>query len=145
MIGERLAEIRKDHGDNQDDLARKLNVSVFAIRSWEQEKSAPSHEMLVRVCRLYQVSSDYLLGLSNIDPVYEQRRRLEQFSPEELTDLKNMSPTFYGKNAAKKIKRKPPAHGPGVFLSFGYFPGGIIPAPSYGRRSGHRHCPPARQ
>ena len=41
MIGERLAEIRKDHGDNQDDLARKLNVSVFAIRSWEQEKSAP--------------------------------------------------------------------------------------------------------
>ena len=75
MIGERLAEIRKDHGDNQDDLARKLNVSVFAIRSWEQEKSAPSHEMLVRVCRLYQVSSDYLLGLSNIDPVYEQRRR----------------------------------------------------------------------
>ena len=102
MIGERLAEIRKDHGDNQDDLARKLNVSVFAIRSWEQEKSAPSHEMLVRVCRLYQVSSDYPLG-------------------------------------------KPPAHGPGVFLSFGYFPGGIIPAPSYGRRSGHRHCPPARQ
>ena len=75
MIGERLAEIRKDHGDNQDDLARKLNVSVFAIRSWEQEKSAPSHEMLVRVCRLYQVSSDYLLGLSNIDPVHEQRRR----------------------------------------------------------------------
>ena len=39
MIGERLAEIRKDHGDNQDDLARKLNVSVFAIRSWEQEKA----------------------------------------------------------------------------------------------------------
>ena len=102
MIGERLAEIRKDHGDNQDDLARKLNVSVFAIRSWEQEKSAPSHEMLVRVCRLYQVSSDYLLGLSNIDPVYEQRRRLEQFSPEELTDLKNMSPTFYGKTQREK-------------------------------------------
>ncbi len=41
MIGERLAEIRKDHGDNQDDLARKLNVSVFAIRSWEQEKKRP--------------------------------------------------------------------------------------------------------
>ena len=137
MIGERLAEIRKDHGDNQDDLARKLNVSVFAIRSWEQEKSAPSHEMLVRVCRLYQVSSDYLLGLSNIDPVYEQRRRLEQFSPEELTDLK--------KYESYLLWKKPPAHGPGVFLSFGYFPGGIIPAPSYGRRSGHRHCPPARQ
>ena len=80
MIGERLAEIRKDHGDNQDDLARKLNVSVFAIRSWEQEKSAPSHEMLVRVCRLYQVSSDYLLGLCsatiflrNSDRIFEKK------------------------------------------------------------------------
>ena len=145
MIGERLAEIRKDHGDNQDDLARKLNVSVFAIRSWEQEKSAPSHEMLVRVCRLYQVSSDYLLGLSNIDPVYEQRRRLEQFSSEELTDLKKYESYLLWKKRSEKIKRKPPAHGPGVFLSFGYLPGGIIPAPSYGRRSGHRHCPPARQ
>ena len=67
------------------------------------------------------------------------------FPLRNLRTSKNMSPTFYGKNAARKIKRKPPAHGPGVFLSFGYFPGGIIPAPSYGRRSGHRHCPPARQ
>lgn len=104
MIGERLAEIRKDHGDNQDDLARKLNVSVFAIRSWEQEKSAPSHEMLVRVCRLYQVSSYYLLGLSNIDPVYEQRRRLEQFSPEELTDLKKYESYLLWKKRSEKNK-----------------------------------------
>ena len=97
MIGERLAEIRKDHGDNQDDLARKLNVSVFGIRSWEQEKSA-------RVCRLYQVSSDYLLGLSNIDPVYEQRRRLEQFSPEELTDLKKYESYLLWKKRSEKNK-----------------------------------------
>ena len=80
MIGERLAEIRKDHGDNQDDLARKLNVSVFAIRSWEQEKSAPSHEMLVRVCRL------------------------EQFSPEELTDLKKYESYLLWKKRSEKNK-----------------------------------------
>lgn len=71
MIGERLSEVRKDHGDTQASLAEKLNVSLFAIRSWEQEKSAPSHEMLVSICKLYQISSDYLLGLSNIDPIYE--------------------------------------------------------------------------
>ena len=78
--------------------------SLFAIRSWEQEKSAPSHEMLVRVCRLYQVSSDYLLGLSNIDPVYEQRRRLEQFSPEELTDLKKYESYLLWKKRSEKNK-----------------------------------------
>ena len=47
MIGERLAEIRKDHGDTQQDLADKLNVTKFTISNWEQEKSVPSHELLV--------------------------------------------------------------------------------------------------
>ena len=89
MIGERLAEIRKDHGDKQTDLAQKLNVTVSTVRSWEQEKSSPPHEMLVRICRLYSVSSDYLLGLSDIDPAYVQRRRIENFTKIELAELKN--------------------------------------------------------
>lgn len=89
MIGERLAEIRKDHGDKQTDLAQKLNVTVSTVRSWEQEKSSPPHETLVNICRLYHVSSDYLLGLSDIDPAYVQRQRLENFTKRELTELKN--------------------------------------------------------
>lgn len=89
MIGERLAEIRKDHGDKQTDLAQKLNVTVSTVRSWEQEKSSPPHETLVHICRLYNVSSDYLLGLSDIDPAYVQHRRLQNFTKKELADLKN--------------------------------------------------------
>ena len=77
MIGELLAETRKDHGDKQVDLARKLNVSIAAVRSWEQEKSSPPHEML----------ADYLLGLSNVDPAYVQRRRLNRFSEKELEEI----------------------------------------------------------
>ena len=42
MIGERLAEIRKDHNDTQEHLASKLHISVSTVRSWEQEKSAPA-------------------------------------------------------------------------------------------------------
>ena len=80
MIGERLAEIRKDHDDTQAILADRLNVSISSIRSWEQEKSSPPHELLVKICRLYHVSADYLLGLTSIDPAYVQRRRLESFS-----------------------------------------------------------------
>lgn len=89
MIGERLAEIRKDHGDKQTDLAQKLNVTVSTVRSWEQEKSSPPHETLVNICRLYNVSSDYLLGLSDIDPAYIQRQRLQNFTKREITDIKN--------------------------------------------------------
>lgn len=89
MLGERLAEIRKDHGDTQASLARKLNVTHFTVSSWEQEKSSPSYELLVSICKLYQVSADYLLGLTRVDPMYVQRRRLEEFSQEELDLLRD--------------------------------------------------------
>ena len=87
VIGERLAEIRGDYGDTQASLAKKLHVTHFTVSSWEQGKSSPSHEMLVSICKLYQVSSDYLLGLSDVDPVYIQRKRLEVFTTEELKEL----------------------------------------------------------
>ncbi len=89
MIGERLSEIRKSCGENQADLAAHLNVSVSTIRSWEQGKSSPSHEFLVSICQLYHISADYLLGLSNIDPAYVQRQRLESFSKAELKELRS--------------------------------------------------------
>lgn len=81
MIGELLAEVRKDHGDTQTSLAEKLHVTVSAVRSWEQEKSSPSHETLVSICRLYNVSSDYLLGLTRIE-------RPEEFTREELAQIR---------------------------------------------------------
>ncbi len=89
MIGERLSEIRKDHGNTQAALADQLGVSLPTVRAWEQGKSSPSHEMLVAICKLYHVSSDYLLGLSDIDPAYTQRRRLECFTREELLALQD--------------------------------------------------------
>lgn len=87
MIGERLQEIRKDHDDTQQTLADKLNVSLYAVRCWEQDKSAPAHETLVAICRLYGVSSDYLLGLTDDDPLYTQRRR-QSLSPQNRAMLK---------------------------------------------------------
>ncbi len=91
MIGERLQEIRKDHGDTQQTLADKLNVSLYAVRCWEQDKSAPGHETLVAICRLYEVSSDYLLGLSDDDPLYTQNRQKQSLSPENLAMLKRFA------------------------------------------------------
>lgn len=88
MIGELLAEIRKDNGDTQQMLAEKLSVTVSAVRSWEQERSSPPHETLVSICKMYQVSSDYLLGLTRVDPMYVQRKRLERFTEEELKELR---------------------------------------------------------
>lgn len=81
MIGERLQEIRKDYGDTQQSLAEKLHVSLHAIRCWEQNKSDPNHDTLVAICKLYHISADYLLGLTDEDASYALMRR-KRLSPE---------------------------------------------------------------
>lgn len=102
MIGELLAEVRKDHNHTQQDLADLLHISISTVRSWENEKSSPSHEMLVNVCRLYQVSADYLLGLTRVDPMYMMRRQLESFSQEELDQLRDFEEFLKWKRGSKK-------------------------------------------
>lgn len=86
MIGELLAEVRKDHNHTQQDLANLLHISISTVRSWERENSSPSHEMLIAICKLYDVSADYLLGLSRVDPIQMQKQR-ENLTKEELAEL----------------------------------------------------------
>lgn len=87
MIGERLAELRKLNGDTQDQLAKKLHMSKGAICTWEQDRNRPSCEMLVAICKLYNTSADYLLGLTDYDPSDEERKRRQKLTDAELTDL----------------------------------------------------------
>ena len=84
MFGERLAEIRRDHGHTQANLAARLHVSTPTVRAWEQEKSMPSYETLIALCRLYSVTSDYLLGLSDVDPAYETKLARTRLTREDM-------------------------------------------------------------
>ena len=103
MIGDRLKELRHDHNDTQEDLAEKLNMSKFTVQSWEQGKSEPNHEMLVSICRLYHVSSDFLLGLSDDDPVFYQTREM-RLSQESRTLLKEFSDFLFRKERKKSAR-----------------------------------------
>ena len=102
MIGERLQEIRKDHNDTQQSLADKLHATLFAVRCWEQNKSDPSHDTLVAICRLYDVSADYLLGLTDIDPAYTKRRR-KQLSLEHQAMLRRFEAFLLTEQQSKSV------------------------------------------
>ena len=106
MIGERLAEIRKDYRHTQQDLADLLHVSTPAVRAWEQEKSAPSHEMLIAICKLYHVSSDYLLGLSSNDPRYERNITLSRLTKEELREMADFEAYLLWRRKARQERQE---------------------------------------
>ena len=66
MLGQRICELRTAFGGSQVDLAKKLGVVKQTVSNWENENIQPSIEMLVRLARLFNVTTDYLLGLDTI-------------------------------------------------------------------------------
>ena len=64
-FGQRLRQLRKEHNEYQDTLADLLEVSTAQISEMENGKKGTTLERLVTLCRHYNVSADYLLGLSD--------------------------------------------------------------------------------
>lgn len=65
MIGERLLDLRKDAGLTQDDLAVILNINKHSISSYERDKSEPPDAIKIAIAKYFNVSVDYLLGLTD--------------------------------------------------------------------------------
>lgn len=65
MIGKKLKDLREDHDLTQKQLSEKLNITPAAISMWETDNSMPDYETLIKLAKLYNVSVDYILGLSN--------------------------------------------------------------------------------
>ncbi|MBQ7235661.1 MAG: helix-turn-helix transcriptional regulator [Clostridia bacterium] len=64
-IGKKIAEIRRENGMTQKQLASMLNKSETGFASWEQGLSEPSVNDLRLLCKIFQCSADYLLGLED--------------------------------------------------------------------------------
>lgn len=64
-FNERLKEIRKECGFIQKDVYTRLNVSANCYASWEQGRTQPDIESIKKLCAIFEVSADYLLGLKD--------------------------------------------------------------------------------
>ena len=65
MLGQRIYELRTAIGWSQVAVAKKLNVTKQTVSNWENDNIQPSIEMLVRLAKVFNVSTDYLLGLES--------------------------------------------------------------------------------
>ena len=61
----RIRELRKEHGLSQLELSRQLDVNQTAVSQWERGVTTPSTLAINQLCKLWNVSIDYLLGESD--------------------------------------------------------------------------------
>lgn len=60
---DRLTELREDNDIEQAEIACILNCQQSAVSKYETRRNKYKIEDLIKLCKFYNVSADYILGL----------------------------------------------------------------------------------
>lgn len=92
MLSKRLKELRKLNKLTQIELAKKLNVTSGAVALWETDKRIPDIETILKISKVFNVTTDYLMGneLENQIIVIGKSGNFQSFSLSEK-DLKTIT------------------------------------------------------
>ena len=93
QLGKRIAELRKQSGMTQREMAERLQVTTSALCKWERGQNYPDVEMIARMADLFRVSCDDLIN-GNIEceeerGVLSEERRQENQIWEKAVDCGN--------------------------------------------------------
>lgn len=101
--GERIAALRKEHSMTQPMLAEKMNVSQSTVTSWENDRRGVGNDDLLKLAKLFDVSTDYLLGRTNKRHYYsltdKDTRAIDQKIKDIIDGLDPDGPDFFKQDA----------------------------------------------
>ena len=63
MIADRIKYLREKNNKTQSALAKQLGITRASVNAWEMGISVPSTQYIVELSRIFDVSTDYLLGV----------------------------------------------------------------------------------
>ncbi len=61
----RLRDLREDRDLTQDELVKILNMHKTTYTNYEQGKREPPFELIIKLAKFYNVTIDYIAGLTN--------------------------------------------------------------------------------
>ena len=61
ILAEKIILLRKKNEWSQEELAEQLGISRQSVSKWESGASIPDLDKIVRMSKLFDVSTDYLL------------------------------------------------------------------------------------
>lgn len=113
IFGERIKQLRLEHQWTQEYVCEKLNISSGALSRYETGMYEPkSLELVKDFAKLFDVSTDYLLGKSDVrnpeDKIKQEfefayHKEMEGLTDEEITDaLRFYKRVKYGEDSQKE-------------------------------------------
>lgn len=91
-IGERIIEQRKKLGLTRVQLAQDLDVPHTTLRNYETDQREPGHLMLITLSKKFGVTTDYLLGMDEIDE--ENKKSPEPEGSEDKISMEQSNRLF---------------------------------------------------
>ena len=65
MFSKKIKEIRKNNQLTQKDFDKKIDSTQDMVSRYEKGDIDLSTAMIIKICKTFNVSADYLLGLSD--------------------------------------------------------------------------------
>lgn len=93
-IGERIKFLRTEKGITQSELAKTLNIARSTLSQYESNQRTPSDDMKLKLSSIFNVSIDYLLGLTDIPYTQKTGRTNRKTSDEQLLETKPTTVSF---------------------------------------------------
>ena len=101
-FGKRVKELRQRAGLTQQQLAERILVSKAAISNYELYERNPSPEILIKLARVFHVSTDYLLGVEEKIQVLD----ISDLTDEDVEVLEQTAALLRKKNLEQKQTRR---------------------------------------
>ena len=112
----RLKQLRQKNKMTQSDLAKVLALKPTAISNYESERNEPSFDKLIALSKFFDVTIDYLLGVSDtylpvggevLDrDIVEFYDLYQQLTPESEAELKRFAEYLLFKQGSQSINDK---------------------------------------
>ncbi len=64
MVSDRIKNLREQRELTQTELAKRLGITRSSVNAWEMGISVPSTQYIVELANIFDVSTDYLLGVN---------------------------------------------------------------------------------
>lgn len=78
MVNNRIRELRKSLGLSQEALAKKIGTTQQAVSRMENNAYDIPSDILIKISDEYNVTTDYILGISDVKRDYNGQYRMNQ-------------------------------------------------------------------
>lgn len=104
ILADKIIALRKQKGWSQEQLAEQLDISRQSVSKWESGNSIPDLDKIVKLSKLFHVSTDYLLK-DEIEEIVipeeeeEEQENVRSVTLEEANSFMELSRQLAGKIA----------------------------------------------